>query len=660
MFLGHLINSEGIKVDPSKEKAIREMPAPIDRKSLRRFLAMVNYLSRFSPLISEAEIPLRELDKGDVEFVWTRNHQRSFQKIKQLISSSPVLALFDLQRRHRVTADASSHTVGAALLQYNEKGEWQPVAYASRKLTDAERRYGQIEKEALAITWACEKFDFYLVGRHFEIETDHKPLIPLLGTKDLSDLPLRVQRFKMRLMRYSYEIFHTPGSKMFIADLLSRPPSAHEETKVYRVEMHAKAIIYAVEDGLLEQIKQASEEDEDYQVVLGAMTEGWPSRPSAEVRKVQANAISLTVVDGMIMMNSRIYIPKAMRSDMLRRLHAGHQGMVRTDRRSKDSVWWPTLRREIKEMVETCTECIKHRRMQNMPLKTATLPEKAWEEVSTDLFEFQGKHYAIIVDYYSRWIEVVRLTNQTGQELVKRFKPLLARFGAPTVIRSDNGPCYVSKEWKLLMDEYAIRHITSSPHHHQSNGLAERYIETIKSLWNKEKDKDRALLAYRTTSLESGNRPDELMLGRRLRNELPIQHETEVNTNTYRERDTALKERQRENYDRSRNVHQLPDLKAGDKVWVKIEHRDRGRAGIVRYTSEEPDSYWVEVEGRLLRRTRRHLRLLYTEEGTLQPKDQTTRQGTRESITQSQTSTAQERSRRVIKKRRDPDYVYYK
>ena len=100
-----------------------------------------------------------------------------------------------------------------------------PVAYASRKLTDAERRYGQIEKEALAITWACEKFDFYLVGRQFEVETDHKPLNPLLGSKDLSELPLRIQRFKMRLMRYCYQIFHTPGSKMFIADLLSRPPT---------------------------------------------------------------------------------------------------------------------------------------------------------------------------------------------------------------------------------------------------------------------------------------------------------------------------------------------------------------------------------------------------------------------------------------------------
>lgn len=119
------------------------------------------------------------------------------------------------------------------------------MAYASRKMIEAKQRYGQMVKEAPATTWACEKFNYYLIGRHFEIETDHKPLVPLLGQKDLSGLPLRVQRFKMRLMRYDYRIFHTPGVEMFLADMLSSPPDPKELLKIGRVE---RQIILAEDD----------------------------------------------------------------------------------------------------------------------------------------------------------------------------------------------------------------------------------------------------------------------------------------------------------------------------------------------------------------------------------------------------------------------------
>ena len=486
-FLGHILNKDGIGVDPEKEKAIREMPAPTDRKGLQRFLAMVNYLSRFSPLISEVEVPLRELDRKKNDWVWLEIHQKSFEKVKEIITSSPLLALFDYNKKHRVTADASYHSLGAALLQEQESGEWKPVAYASRKLTDAEKRYGQIEKEALSITWACEKFDFYLVGRNFEIETDHKPLIPLLGTKDLSELPLRVQRFKMRLMRYSYDIFHTPGSKMFIADLLSRPPTGEEVTKIARIEMHIASIILAEDDALVKEIKRQAEIDQDYQMIVRAIREGWPRTVKGELKKVRSNGDLLSEKEGLIMMNSRLYIPQAMRRDMLERLHSGHQGIVKTYRRSQDSVWWPSIRKEIIDMVEECPKCIKYRRMQQIPLQQTELPEQPWNHIASDLFEFEGNNYALFVDYYSRWIEVLEMRGQTGADLVKRFRPLIARFGAPSKIRTDNGPCYISKEWRELMEEYSITHVTSSPHHHEANGLAERSVETVKGLWSKER-----------------------------------------------------------------------------------------------------------------------------------------------------------------------------
>ena len=123
-----------------------------------------------------------------------------------------------------VSADASSHGLSAVLQQCQKNGELQPIAFISRSLTDTEKRYAQIEKEALALTWASERFQDYLIGLHYTIETDHKPLVPLLSTKNLEELPIRVQRFRLRLMRFTYTIVHVPGKNLCTADALSRSP----------------------------------------------------------------------------------------------------------------------------------------------------------------------------------------------------------------------------------------------------------------------------------------------------------------------------------------------------------------------------------------------------------------------------------------------------
>lgn len=121
--------------------------------------------------------------------------------MKVALSSPPVLAMYDPNRECKVSADTSSFGLGGILLQKWEE-EWRPVAYVSRSLTQTEQRYAQVEKEALAMTWACEKFRNFLIGTPFQLETDHKPLLSLLGSQTLDALPPRIQRFRMRLMRY--------------------------------------------------------------------------------------------------------------------------------------------------------------------------------------------------------------------------------------------------------------------------------------------------------------------------------------------------------------------------------------------------------------------------------------------------------------------------
>ena len=222
-FLGHVIDEDGIRADPEKTLAISNMEPPQSVSDLRRFMGLVNQLGKFSSRIAEISQPLRGLLSNKGAWVWGPDQERSFVEIKQELTKPTVLVLYDPQAETKVSADASSFGLGAVLLQLDGQ-MWKPVAYASRALSDTERRYAQIEKEGLATTWACEKFSTYILGRSFVVETDHKPLVPLLNTKHLDNLPPRILRFRLRLAKYDYIAQHVPGKLLYAADALSRAP----------------------------------------------------------------------------------------------------------------------------------------------------------------------------------------------------------------------------------------------------------------------------------------------------------------------------------------------------------------------------------------------------------------------------------------------------
>jgi len=156
-FLGHKIDHKGIQADPDKTRAIRDMKGPKTVSELHHFLGMVNQLGKFTPHLAHLTHPLRGLLSKDTAWVWGPDQRDAFTRVKEELSKPTTLALYDSQAPTRLSADASSYGLGAVLLQQTD-GKWRPVAYASRSMADTERRYAQIEKEALAITWACEKF----------------------------------------------------------------------------------------------------------------------------------------------------------------------------------------------------------------------------------------------------------------------------------------------------------------------------------------------------------------------------------------------------------------------------------------------------------------------------------------------------------------------
>ena len=249
---------------------------------------MVNHLSKFSPNLAEKTKPLRELLNKQSDWVWGDPQRQAFQDIKEALTSSPVLSLFDPNSKTVVSADASSFGLGAVLLQTQSDGELKPISYISRSLTPTEKRYAQIEKEALAFTWACERFSDYLLGLTFHIQTDHKPLVPLFSSKNLDELPIRVQRFRLRMMRFDFTISHVPGKSLLVADALLRAPSAEAVDSDTLLQLETAAYVNTVVQSLpaterqLERIRQHQQEDEVCQQVVsyqdGHLNKPWPEQ----------------------------------------------------------------------------------------------------------------------------------------------------------------------------------------------------------------------------------------------------------------------------------------------------------------------------------------------------------------------------------------------
>ena len=164
--------------------------------------------------------PLRDLLRKDSVWLWGESQNKAFNELKICQTSAPILALYDPNKEIKINADASSYGIGGVVLQKQDDEEWKPVSYISRTLTDTESRYSQIEKECLAFTWACRSSN-YILGKPFIGETDHKPLVPLLTTHTLDQIPPRIQRFRMRLMRFNLQrMIHVPGKQMYIQAML--------------------------------------------------------------------------------------------------------------------------------------------------------------------------------------------------------------------------------------------------------------------------------------------------------------------------------------------------------------------------------------------------------------------------------------------------------
>ncbi|XP_025999271.1 uncharacterized protein K02A2.6-like [Astatotilapia calliptera] len=420
-FLGQVIEASGVSADPDKTHAVSSMDEPSNISEVRRFLGMVNHLGKFLPHLAEKTRPLRDLLKKSNLWSWGPQQQQAFDGIKKELTTPPGLALYDPNAETCVSADSSSYGLGAVLLQRHADLGWKPVAYASKALSATEQRYAQIEKEALASTWACERFAEFLIGKTFHIETDHKPLVSLLGSKGLDELPPRIQRLRMRLMRFSYTISHVPGRDIATADVLSRAPvcDTTEGLPEEEINLYVESVIASLPatEPRLREIQTHQDNDSILSQLKKFCVEGWPDKYS--IGRVFQPYLpfsgDLTVHNGLLLYGSRIVIPTSLRADILSKLHEGHLGITKCRERAKQSVWWPGLSSELIKVIGTCDTCCRERTNHKETMLPTEFPQRPWAMVGTDLFQIENKQYLVIVDYFSRFFEVAKLTSTTSE-----------------------------------------------------------------------------------------------------------------------------------------------------------------------------------------------------------------------------------------------------
>ena len=236
------------------------------------------------------------------------------------------------------------------------------------------------------------------------------------------------------------------------------------------------------------------------------------------------------------------------------------------------------------------------------------VPDRPWQKVGTDVFEFKGQEFVLVVDYLSRYCEVGVLKHSTSEEVIQHLKVIFSRHGIPETVISDNGPQYTSAKFVKFAQDWGFSHITSSPKYPQSNGEAERMVQTVKHLLTKSDEPQAALLAYRSTPLENGYSPAEILMGRKLRTTLPVVPDKLIpklpDLAKLRVTEAETKRKQDAQYNQRHRASNLSELEPGETVYIP----DYKENAVVINKTPQPRSYLVETDGgSVLRRNRKHL-----------------------------------------------------
>ena len=588
-YFGRIITPLGVKPDPKKVESIVNLAAPKDKQELQSLLGSINLLSTFIPNLAQHTNTMRTLLKKGVHFVWTADMQLEMDTIKKSIARDITLTHYDPCKPVIIETDASLKGLGAVLIQ-----DGRPVRFLSKALTSAERDYANIERELLAVVFACERLHVYTFGRKVTIHTDHKPLASII-TKPISQAPPRLQRMLLRLRTYDIDIQYVGANRVLLSDTLSRlikqdqAPSAVPDLDVQIAQ------ILRIEANRLQTLQVETANDPQLRQVSEVIMGGWPKSMqdlAAHLHPYWSFRDELSIVDGLVLKGQRVVIPAALREDTLRRLHDAHQGLTSTLHRARQTVFWPGINHDITTTIDLCKECQTHAKTKRRSSSRQLQASRPMEIVAGDIMAFKTTNYLVAVDYFTGYLMVDRLPSMTSPAVITALQRNIQKFGLFETLLTDNGPCFSSHGFKQFCSDAEINHITSSPHYHQSNGRVERAIQTIRQLMNKcktEMEFTLGLVAYHDTPLsEQVPGPAELLFGRRINSRLsPL---TTPSTLTA-EQKIELSQR--------RSAHLNPpapqlSLTPEQPIWIQDPANKKWHPGTAQHPDDAPHSWWVQ------------------------------------------------------------------
>ena len=536
-YLGHKLTGSGVCTSATKVEAVRLAPVPANVQQLRSFLGMVNYYGKFIPNLASLLHPLNNLLKQNQKWKWTQECQKSFETAKERLSQAPVLAHYDATLPLRLAGDASAFGLGVVLSHRFPDGSERPVAYASRTLTPSERNYSQLEKEALSLVYGVKKFHSYLYGRTFELLTDHKPLTTILGPKTgiPSIAAARLQRWALLLACYQYQIKYKSTLSHANADCLSRlplsPPNFLEPdvstttSTVFNINQIAAMPVSS------NQIAEATRRDPVLSRVLLYTKQGWPDHIEPALQPYSNRRTELTIEQNCLLWGIRVVVPAKYTEQVLHELHQSHPGIVRMKAVARSYVWWPHIDRDIEDLVKKCDKCQATQSAPPLaPLHPWLWPTQPWHRIHLDFAgPVRGKMLLVVVDAHSKWPEVFPMVSTTAPATIRVLRSLFATYGLPRQVVSDNGPQFISEEFKQFLASNGVKHIKSSPYHPSTNGAAERFIRTLKRALKNGNHHDlhldlmTFLMSYRISPHATTSTPPcELFLKRTIRTRLDL------------------------------------------------------------------------------------------------------------------------------------------
>ncbi|KAI5717968.1 hypothetical protein M8J77_014305 [Diaphorina citri] len=474
-YLGFKVDKTGLKIDPEKLRPVIEYPAPRNLKELRRFLGMCSWYRRFIPDFAETTASLTKLLRKQQKWEWTEAQDQSFEALKQLLVSPPILSRPDFQHPFCVQTDASHSGLGAVLTQTIE-GKEHVIAYASRSLSKAELNYTVTEKECLAVVFGCKKFRPYIEGYKVTVITDHSSLRWL---HSLTNPTPRLARWALELQSHDLEIIHRKGALNHVPDALSRIPSCSSGESFPVCALN-------ISD---------SEEDSWYSRKLLAVTEHPERHPDYQVvdnRLYRRRFDSLDLVLQGATEPWKLVIPDQQIPDVLREVHddAAHFGVEKTYARLTKHYYFPGMWNKVNDYVRTCKAC---QEVKSPPLKPPGLmnshpSDGPWQRVYMDLMgpyprsSRNNVYILVIEDQFTKWVELTALRVASAQVVMEQFKKLvLHRYGAPSVVFTDNGTPFVNNLMSQLLRDLNIQHMRTPPYFPQSN-LVERKNRDLKRL----------------------------------------------------------------------------------------------------------------------------------------------------------------------------------